>query len=737
MKIRWKILLILLAFSLLPLILMRIHGINTLTSLGKDLQAQTRTTLLERTVEDLTHLANGIAEIINLEDRLYRTSLKSVQLEAEQRLLGQNSKDRTSNPFVIWPGGKLNEPELTSDPNYKTLMGMGQGSRGGMNRSRMQGSPMMGMQGDRSFQDLPISRNDISFWLPEGLSLEDTRSSIDRIESMLPLFKSCDETLSELILWIEITLESGLTATYPAHMSFPRRYDPRISQWYRQLRKDPKLDWSLPSTDPATRSLAYRLAAPITDKVGNFLGAASLVIPVDATIDQESIARFTGSMKVYLVSSNVTEENQGKLLVIGKDGSQEDADPTMTPMGHFWQAPEETEFIFENNPEFRSLVTDIEKMRPGVLQMPFRGEQSLWTYNPVNEGVAIILVMPTRAFTKEADEAEQYVRESISTQISTVTLILGGTILTLVAVAYILSLSLSTPIRKISNAVNRVAKGDWSARADFNSSDELGELAETFNRMVPQLRERASILQALSLADEAQKNLFPEDPPQMEKVDVGARCVFSEKTGGDYYDFVGCSSCGENVFAAAIGDVSGHGVPAALLMTSARAYIRALTGYGRPLVEVVGKVNRLVTHDCMNTGHFITMLTAICDTEKMEVRWIRAGHDPGLLYNPATDEFRELIGPGMALGVDPDFLFKENVTPVESGQILTLYTDGIWEAHSPAGAQFGKDSIRQLIRDNWDKPASEIVDRIHSAVGEHCEEQPLEDDCTIIVIKFL
>ncbi len=134
--------------------------------------------------------------------------------------------------------------------------------------------------------------------------------------------------------------------------------------------------------------------------------------------------------------------------------------------------------------------------------------------------------------------------------------------------------------------------------------------------MVPQLREHSKIRQALSLADEAQQSLFPKSPPDIDNVDIGARCTFSEQTGGDYYDFVGCATCGPKTFATVIGDVSGHGVSAALLMTSARAYIRALSGRGKTLVEAATEVNRLITKDCAQTGHFMTMFMAICNAEK-------------------------------------------------------------------------------------------------------------------------
>ncbi|WP_027179593.1 SpoIIE family protein phosphatase [Maridesulfovibrio bastinii] len=723
MKIRWKLLLILLAFSLIPLLVMRIHSVNSLTSLGKDLQNQTRITLLDRTMEDFTHLSNSIAEIINIEGRLYRTSLKSIQIRAEQLLNDNETLGTKLNPFIITPEKELNTPKLAPDPNYKKL-----------NLRRRQ---MMSGKSDRPvFSDLPISKTNISFWIPEGLDVSQVMPLIKKLEPLLLLFQSCNGTLEDLFLWLEINLDNGLTVSYPAHNSFPHKYDPRISHWYKELKKTRQTSWSLPTTDPATRSLVHRLTTPLLDKEGHFIGSASIVVPVDSPVDHKSITRFTGEMSTFLVSTNFAAPQKDRLLILGKYGSNRKIDSGSQPMGHFWQTPEREEWLYEESPEFKTLVTDIKNMNPGVLQMPFAGKQSLWTYNPVNNGLAILLVTPTATLTREADAAEQYVKSSISSHIYTVTIIFGVTILTLLASAYLLSMGLSTPIRKISAAVNRIAKGDWSTRVDINSTDELGELADTFNHMVPQLKERAAILQALSLADEAQKNFLPDKMPELERADIAASCVFSEKTGGDYYDLVDSSICGKDKFAMSIGDVSGHGIAAALLMTTAGAYLRALTG-SYNLVEIVKKTNRLLSRDCAKSSNFITMMTAVCNLDKMTLKWIRAGHDPGMLYTPETDEFRELIGEGLALGIDPDYDYEENVTRIEPGQVLVLYTDGICEAHSPAGLQFGKTGIKQTIRDNWEKPAEMIVKKMQAEVKKHCAELPTEDDYTVIVVKFL
>lgn len=732
MKIRWKILIVLLTFSLVPLFVLKTHGLNSLTELGSDLQTQSRISLLERATKSMSSMAKGRAAIINLEDRLYRTTLKSVQGETEIRLDDDDVEPLPPVLFIASPDKTFSKPDLVSHPDYKRKAMMG------LNAKRKEMHGMAGVQrGD--LIDLPISPDHISFWLTEGLTQKQAMPDIVKLVPLLHTFQACSSTLKDLALWQDITLENGLLATYPGHESFPRRYDPRTSIWYKEVKEKQDTVWTLPAPDAATRSLCYRLSAPLFNAKDEFIGVTSLVIPVGAAINGSILQSPQPGTSVMMVSTLYSiGERSGDMLIVGKVGDDEDQKNGKPHIKkHFWLAPPEPEWLSEDNPEFKTLLQDVAGQDSGVIQMKYKGIPSLWTYSPINTSLSLLIITPVIDFTAEADEAEQYVRESIANQYEGTSLIAFAVIISIAVVAYFVSQSLSQPIRKISEAVIKVGEGDWDVRADFHSSDELGELAENFNNMVPQLREHSSTKQALSLADEAQQSLFPQAPPDVAGVDLGARCTFSEKTGGDYYDFVGCRTCGPNTFAMAIGDVSGHGVSAALLMTSARAYMRALTGHGKPLVEAIENVNRLVTKDCMQTGHFMTMFTAICNTEKMHINWIRAGHDPALLYTPETDSFEELLGEGLALGVEETHLYKEYYTPVKQGQILVLYTDGIWEAHSPAGVQFGKDKLKQVICENCHKPAQEMVDGLISEAQNHRKGLPLEDDCTAIIVKFL
>jgi sigma-B regulation protein RsbU (phosphoserine phosphatase) len=733
MKLRWKILIVLLIFSLVPLFVLKTHGMKSLKELGSDLQSQTRITLLERATLNLAEQARSAAIMINLENRLFHTTLKSIQGEAELRLNYDDVPALKEKPFITSPQGSRNIPKLITAPGYKKVALM----RGGMGSKIARHHPLGDIKrGD--LIDLPISPDHLSFWLPEGLSRQDAMDGIIRLAPLLDDFKTCAAALKSLALWQEIILENGLVVTYPAHDSFPSRYDPRTHIWYEEAKKKDSPFWTLPFSDAATKTLCNRLTAPLYGDKGQFIGAVSLVIPIGESLNKALFSADAGIAKAMIISTlHRDEAHQNALLVVGKTGEEAIKSVIPSMHGRFWQAPSKQEWLTSDNPEFKTLIQDVENKKSGVLQMNYRGTPSLWTYSPVNKDISILIVTPVREFTAEADEAEQYVRESIANQYEGTSIIALAVILAIIVVAYFVSQSLSTPIRRLSEAMIKVGKGDWDARADFQSKDELGDLAENFNHMVPQLREHSRIRQALSLADEAQQSLFPQSTPEVEGVDIGARCTFSEKTGGDYYDFLGCSTCGPRTFAMAVGDVSGHGVSAALLMTSARAYMRAFSGRGKSLVETTMEVNRMITNDCAQTGHFMTMFAGICNSEARTLNWIRAGHDPGLVYSPETGTFEQLMGEGLALGVDENYMFREYETPMKQGQILTIYTDGIWEAHDPSGKQFGKERLQQLISENSHKKAQDIADMILIEVAAYRKGFPLEDDCTVIVVKFI
>jgi sigma-B regulation protein RsbU (phosphoserine phosphatase) len=241
---------------------------------------------------------------------------------------------------------------------------------------------------------------------------------------------------------------------------------------------------------------------------------------------------------------------------------------------------------------------------------------------------------------------------------------------------------------------------------------------------------------ALALAGEVQKSLLPQDKPTIQGLDIAGKNVSCDEIGGDYFDFIWRRDSKKGPFSVVVGDISGHGVDSALLMTTARAFLRMRASQPGTISEIVTAMNRHLTQDVLETGRFMTLFYLTVDPENDLLEWVRAGHDPALVYDPVQDVFEELKGMGVALGIDEGFSYQKNhKTGIIDGQIIAIGTDGIWEAINTDGEMFGKDRFRDIIRRNAHTGASEILNAVYNGLNQFTKGQKSEDDITLVIIK--
>ena len=241
---------------------------------------------------------------------------------------------------------------------------------------------------------------------------------------------------------------------------------------------------------------------------------------------------------------------------------------------------------------------------------------------------------------------------------------------------------------------------------------------------------------ALILAGEVQKSLLPQEKPHVQGLDIAGRNVSCDEIGGDYFDYFWRSEAQRGTFSVVVGDISGHGVDSALLMTTARAFLRMRASQPGTLSEVISAMNHHLAQDVLETGRFMTLFYLTLDLEQKTLGWVRAGHDPALLYDPALDRFEELKGKGIALGVQDDFFYMENKkSGLAPGQIIAIGTDGIWEALNGQGEMFGKDRFREIIRRTAGEPAANILSAVYDDLNQFTLGQKSKDDITLVIIK--
>jgi len=241
---------------------------------------------------------------------------------------------------------------------------------------------------------------------------------------------------------------------------------------------------------------------------------------------------------------------------------------------------------------------------------------------------------------------------------------------------------------------------------------------------------------ALLLAGEVQKSLMPQEKPHVSGLDIAGRNVSCDEIGGDYFDFLWRHASRKGAFSIVVGDISGHGVDSALLMTTARAFLRMRASQPGTISEVISEMNNHLASDVLETGTFMTLFYLAIDPEKRNLSWVRAGHDPALVYTPGSDDFEELKGSGIALGVIDDFEYMANRKEgLKNGQIIAIGTDGIWEAFNKEGQMFGKNRFCDIIREHANAPADEIINEVYAGLNRFMSGTRSKDDITLVIIK--
>ena len=245
------------------------------------------------------------------------------------------------------------------------------------------------------------------------------------------------------------------------------------------------------------------------------------------------------------------------------------------------------------------------------------------------------------------------------------------------------------------------------------------------------------VQRSLAQASMIQQNLAPKSNPQVEGFDIAGKSIWCDETSGDYYDFIQPAEWEQKKIGIVVADVIGHGISSALLMTTARAFFRErVLSPGSP-TALVTDVNQRLVRDIEDLNLFITLFYCEIDIKEKSFRWVHAGHEPAMLYDPAEDSFEALGGEGLPLGVLEDCVYEESEKQLHSGQIILMVTDGIKETHNEQNELFGTERFNRVIRDHAQKPAKGIIKEMFQALKRFRFPVERKDDETLVVIKLL
>ena len=271
------------------------------------------------------------------------------------------------------------------------------------------------------------------------------------------------------------------------------------------------------------------------------------------------------------------------------------------------------------------------------------------------------------------------------------------------------------------------------SEADVEFIYSIGSLAIISlenRRLFKEALDKQKMEEELELARGIQRNLLPSEIPVYKNFDISAFNLASQHVGGDYYDII---TLDEDSFCIAIGDVSGKGVPAALLMANLQAFLKTTCKQGMHLEQATALINDLISENTSD-GKFITFFWAVFEDSKKTLHYVNAGHNHPLLVR--NGEIKKLGKGGIILGVMKTTIpYESEIVNLEKDDVLVLFTDGITEAMNVKGEEFSDEKLEEIVLKNCSKPSREILDSIKNEVQSFAAGTVQSDDMTIVVLK--
>jgi len=326
-------------------------------------------------------------------------------------------------------------------------------------------------------------------------------------------------------------------------------------------------------------------------------------------------------------------------------------------------------------------------------------------------------------------------------------------------------------VHRLHNATKFINRGDFSHRVTVRSHDQLGELASAFNEMSSNIElllkervERERLQREVEIAAEVQAQLFPAFVPPLTSVELSAECRAARGVAGDYYDYV---EIRPGLVAIALGDVSGKGISASLVMSNLQASLRAQssmmaerlkesmqvtsTGFGIRRSEslaapgglssdsyccverIVGNINHQL---CGSTGtnRFATLVVGLYDDQSRRLQYTNAGHNPPILVR-AGGTVERLTEGGMMVGAFDWAEYDQDTVRIGPGDTLLIFSDGLSEAASVTGEEYGEERLKQLVVANRHLPADELRCTIFAAIEHWSGALEPTDDQTLVIVK--
>ncbi len=707
MTIRRKLMILFLGITLIPLI-----GIVTLNRVTRNVVRDQVSADIRKMLED--NAAYTLQDVVEDYDQLLRANiqvlLNIVELQAnevEKALAGPAPVRYDKTKSTLGFDRSLKKVKLT-DRSYFYI--------------------------DENSDKVPIevSFRRQNYIIIKGAQNRRLISDIARMATMTSQYYRFFQMQPDIIYWMHTTVGQKLHLTYPSGAVIPEDFDPKERDWYKNALDTDEIQISPPYIDASTRNPVITISKSIHNPDGSVAGVTGLDFNLAELFQWLRIKPewSSGAEAMLIARERNRESHELKILARMNYG-----DKTRR-----WDKPLKLESLDSpDKDEFAAFKKDMLNGYSGVRVLHYRDKKSIWAYRGfAGRQVYPLLIIPYENFTRLVEETENFLWEQNLelTRYSAIFAIIM--ILVVITISFRKARAFTRPINELAVAGNRLSGGDFDARVNIQTGDELEQLGDVFNQIGPKLREHEKMQSSLEIARAIQQRLLPKEAPHSDNFDLAGLCKYSDETGGDYYDFISFDEIEPGKISVILGDVTGHGIGAALLMASARSMLRNnIRHYAYDLSRILQEFNNELVQDT-DSDKFITLFYGLLDDKKRTISWALGGHDPAIWYQSESGESRELKSNGVPLGFVPDMTFdQEGPADLKQGDIIVIGTDGIWEAENVNEEMFGKDRMMDVVKSNKDKTSIEICQAVVDAVLEYTVPQPQDDDITIVIIKVL
>ncbi len=316
---------------------------------------------------------------------------------------------------------------------------------------------------------------------------------------------------------------------------------------------------------------------------------------------------------------------------------------------------------------------------------------------------------------------------------------LGLVLIALASIAIVpLSSRMTRNLSLLTDGAHRISRGERGTRVEVATRDEIGQLARAFNQMAGDLEshekvlvERERLRRELELCRQIQHDMLPQAPLRLGLAEVKGVSIPAREVGGDFFNYFVLPT---GAIALLVGDVSGKGVGAALLMANIQATLRARMPLESDLARLAGAIDREVAETTPDEI-YLTLFLGVLDPTTAMLRYVNAGHNPQFLLR--RDGTRvSMDATGLPVGLMPGRGYEERRTSLSPGDLLFLYTDGMVEVENEAGDMFGVDRLDQVLDEHHALDVDTLLVRVEDAVRGFRGQVEPSDDATMMALRF-